>query len=43
MRIAGFEWDDGNWDKNLKHSVTDDEAEEPFYRGSKDEHETATL
>ena len=35
MRIAGFEWDDGNWDKNLKHGVTDDEAEEPFYNRHK--------
>gem|GEM_PF-6203385 len=32
MRIAGFEWDDSDRDKNLKHGITDDEAEEPFYR-----------
>ncbi|NOZ06969.1 MAG: BrnT family toxin [Chloroflexi bacterium] len=35
MRIAGFEWDDGNREKYLKHDVTDDEAEEPFYNRHK--------
>jgi uncharacterized DUF497 family protein len=35
MWIAGFEWDDGNRGKNLKHGVTDEEAEEPFYNRHK--------
>lgn len=26
----GFEWDEGNIGKNLKHNVTDKESEEPF-------------
>ncbi len=35
MRIEGFEWGEGNRGKNLKHHVTDDEAEEPFYNRHK--------
>lgn len=32
MRIDGFEWDEGNIEKNLfKHNVTPEEAEEAFY------------
>ena len=27
----GFEWDDGNRGKNLKHGVTDREAEQVFF------------
>lgn len=26
-----FEWDEGNWDKNLKHKVYANEAEEIFF------------
>jgi uncharacterized protein len=28
--VTGFEWDDGNWMKNEKHSVSDAEAEQIF-------------
>lgn len=32
MRIDGFEWDEGNVEKNLfKHNVSPDEAEEVFF------------
>ena len=30
-RIEGFEWDAGNRGKNLKHGVTDGEAEQVFF------------
>jgi len=30
-RVAGFEWDAGNRGKNLKHGVTDGEAEQLFF------------
>jgi len=30
-RVAGFEWDAGNRGKNLKHGVTDGEAEQVFF------------
>lgn len=34
--IAGFEWDDGNRDKNLiRHGVTSSECEEAFDDGKK--------
>ena len=28
--VIGFEWDEGNWMKNEKHSVSDAEAEQLF-------------
>ena len=28
MKVAGFEWDAGNWPKCAKHGVTKDEIEE---------------
>lgn len=28
---TSFEWDDGNAGKNLKHNVTDEEAEQVFF------------
>jgi len=28
--VVGFEWDEGNWMKNEKHSVRDTEAEQLF-------------
>ena len=32
VRWYGFDWDEGNRDKNLSlHGVTDDEAEQVFY------------
>ncbi len=31
MKFTDFDWDRGNRGKNLKHSVEDDEAEEPFF------------
>lgn len=30
MEWDGFDWDDGNSDKNLSHGVTDEEIEEVF-------------
>jgi len=30
-RITGFEWDAGNRGKNLRHSVSDMEAEQVFF------------
>ena len=30
-KIIGFEWDQGNIGKNLKHGIEDQEAEEPFF------------
>ena len=30
MKIAGFEWDDGNWPKCGKHGVSQAEIEEVF-------------
>jgi len=33
MQVAGFEWDDGNIPKVLKHGVSQTEIEEVFYRG----------
>ena len=30
-RIVGFEWDAGNRGKNLKHDVSDGEAEQVFF------------
>ena len=30
-RVAGFEWDAGNRGKNLRHSVSDAEAEQVFF------------
>ncbi len=34
--ITGFEWDDGNSDKNLiKHRVSDEECEEVFFNDNK--------
>ena len=30
-RVIGFDWDKGNINKNLKHHVTNQEAEEVFY------------
>jgi uncharacterized DUF497 family protein len=30
-RIVGFEWDAGNRGKNLKHEVSDGEAEQVFF------------
>lgn len=33
--VRGFEWDSGNMDKNLKHGVTDEEAEETFFNRHK--------
>ena len=30
MQWDGFDWDDGNVDKNLSHGVTDEEIEEVF-------------
>jgi hypothetical protein len=30
MKIAGFEWDDGNWPKCGKHGVSRDEIESVF-------------
>lgn len=36
MRWHGFDWDEGNRDKNWSlHHVTDDEAEEIFRTGAK--------
>jgi uncharacterized DUF497 family protein len=29
MKIAGFEWDDGNWPKCGKHGVTREEIDDP--------------
>lgn len=33
----GFDWDDGNKDKNLKHGITDNEVEQAFYNEPKKE------
>ena len=30
MKIAGFDWDDGNWPKCGKHGVSRDEIEQVF-------------
>ncbi len=30
MKIAGFDWDDGNWPKCGKHGVTREEIEQVF-------------
>ncbi len=36
MRWHGFDWDEGNRDKNLRlHGVTDNEAEQVFYNSPK--------
>ncbi len=36
MRWHGFDWDEGNRDKNLRlHGVTDNEAEQIFYDSPK--------
>lgn len=35
MEIEGFEWDVGNTGKNLKHGVTDEQAEEAFFNDIK--------
>ncbi len=36
MRWHGFDWDEGNRDKNLRlHGVTDNEAEQIFYNSPK--------
>lgn len=35
MQFTGFNWDEGNSGKNLKHGVEDDEAEEPFFNRHK--------
>ena len=35
IEFDGFEWDRGNWDKNLrKHEVTREESEEAFFGNS---------
>jgi len=35
-KVLGFEWDEGNKDKNLrKHEVTDEECEEIFFDAEK--------
>lgn len=33
QRIAGFDWDDGNWPKCAKHGLTKAEIEEVFENG----------